>query len=351
MISLNKKLNALLVPLICINIISGCNKKEPVKPVIKTQPETEVKVDPAPKPTEPIKEIPKFYSPYTGEEVDESTFKNIPFMVIVENSKDARPQSGIVDADIVYETSAEGGIPRMIALFQKNSPEKIGPVRSARPYFLDISREYNLPFAHCGTSAEADEIIKENKLMTLNEFVFTGFYWRAKDRKAPHNLYTSSKNIRELVETRNYIKPSNVNLKFDKTYWENEKLTAAENITFKVTKNYTTDYIFKDNKYYKTMSSTPALDKEDSRQLSVNNIVIQVTTIKLQKDGIHLDIPLTGKGYGYVISSGKMTKMAWSKENADSQTILKDESGNIISLSPGNTWWHIVDKNSTLTVK
>lgn len=333
-----------------ISALAGCNKKNSDLPVNKLQPQSGSTGESTSKTTELPKEVQKFFSLYTGEEVDEATSKNIPFMVIIENSKEARPQSGLSEADIVYETSAEGGIPRMIALFQKNSPDKIGPVRSARPYFLDISREYNLPFAHCGTSSEAEEIINKNSLMTLNEFAFTGFYWRDKTRKAPHNLYTSSKNIRELVEARNYVKPSNVNIKFDKTYWENSNLQSAKNISFKITKSYISDYIYKDNKYYKSFNSSPALNKEDDTQLSVSNIVIQVTTIKLQKDGIHLDIPLTGQGFGYVISNGKMAKMSWSKASVDSQTILKDESGNIIPLTPGNTWWHLVDKSSTLQI-
>jgi hypothetical protein len=341
--------------LILINVISGCGRRDSSKPVDRIQSETTTVKESVQTTTEPVKEAPivepKFFSPYTGEEVNEAASKNIPFMAIIENSKEARPQSGLIDADIVFETSAEGSIPRMIALFQKNSPEKIGPVRSARPYFLDISREYNLPFAHCGTSSEAEDIIRKNDLMTLNEFAFSSSYWRDKARKAPHNLYTSSKNIRDLIQGKDYKDPSIANLKFDKAYWENNDLKEVKDFSLKVAKKYTADYSFKDNKYYKAMNSEPAINKEDTRQLAVSNVVIQVTTIKLQKDGIHLDIPLTGKGYGYVISNGKLTRMAWVKENVNSRTILKDEAGNEIPLSPGNTWWHIVDKNSELRIK
>lgn len=117
-----------------------------------------------------IKEKTVFYAPYTGEVIDEKTSKNAAIMAIIENSNAARPQSGLVDADIVYETMAEGGIPRFIALFQKNTPPLIGPIRSARPYFINIAQEYNLPFAHCGYSDEAKAMIEKEKLLLLEDF-------------------------------------------------------------------------------------------------------------------------------------------------------------------------------------
>lgn len=109
-------------------------------------------------------------SPYTGNILESDSIDNIPFMCIIENSRAARPQSGLSEADIVYETMAEAGIPRFLAVFYENSPEVIGPVRSVRPYFLDISKEHDLPFAHCGGSAEAlATISSDESLNSINE--------------------------------------------------------------------------------------------------------------------------------------------------------------------------------------
>lgn len=349
---MRNKLSILLVLCLCILLFNGCTKDNNTKGTKTTKPAFFLKEYSSKK--EPSSKVPKkkvkFYAPFTGEEVDEKTFDNIPFMAIIENSKDARPQSGLNEADIVYETMAEGGIPRTFALFQKNSPEKIGPIRSARAYFLDISREYNLPFAHCGASYEAEDIIKENSLMSINEFFYGGFFWREKDRKAPHNLYTSADKIRAAVLSRKYNKPSEVKLTFNKDYWNNETLPSANNISLKLSNYYTTDYIYKDGKYYKYMSSKPAVNKEDNEPLKTANIVIQVTTIKKKKENILMDINLNGSGTGYVISNGKYVKMNWSKDSVNSQTILKDENGKAIPLSPGNTWWNIVDKNNIIEI-
>jgi hypothetical protein len=347
------KLKSLFLLILCLGLLSGCHTKKAVEtmvpvPLNTNGQSTEVVKPPA---ATPEKEAVKFYAPYTGEQVDEKTSKNIPFMAIIENSKDARPQSGLIDADIVYETMAEGGIPRFIALFQKNAPAKIGPIRSARPYFINIAREYNLPFGHCGYSDEAKSMIEKNKLMSLNEFFLTGFYWRDKERKAPHNLYTSAKRLRDAAVSRSYVKAPASKLKFDKDFWTSDSHSNGTSIDLKLNKYYSTSYTYKDGKYYKSMNADASLNKEDGNPMAVKNIVVQITTIKLQADNVHVDIALVGEGTGYVFSNGKYTKMKWAKKDINSPTILKDENGLIIPFSPGNTWWHIIDKSNNVQIK
>lgn len=329
-----------LIAVLSISLLLGCSKEKTSETISKN---IIPKLDAA--------ESTRYFAPYTGEEVDVNTFANVPFMAIIENSKDARPQSGLSNADIVYETMAEGGIPRFIALFQKNSPSKIGPIRSARAYFLNISKEYSLPFAHCGYSDEARAMIENEKLMSLNEFFFGKYFLRDSERKAPHNLYTSADNLRKVIEEKGYIRPTNVKLSFDKNFWRSESLNDANNIVLKLNRYYETDYAFKNDKYYKTMDGKDSIDKENNIPITTTNIIIQITDIKLQKDNQHLDITLLGEGNGYVLSNGKYTKMKWSKKDITSQTIIKDENGLAIKLSPGNTWWHIIDKSNIVEIK
>jgi len=293
----------------------------------------------------------KYYSPYTGEEIKKEVLDNIAVLAIVENSIDARPQSGLNSADIVYETMAEGGIPRFIALFQKDNSEKIGPIRSARPYFLNISKEYNLPFAHCGGSEEALTTIKDENLMSLNEMINSSTYWRDTERKAPHNLYTSTNKLRELVKTKNYIKSPTVKLKFDKSYWDTNILSPATSVLLKINNSYNTSYTYKDGLYLKSMDGKSSSNKEDNLPLNFKNIVLQITSIKPQADGVHMDITLVGNGDGYIISNGKFVKMHWTKKDLTSQTILTDEKGNDLPLNPGKTWWNIVDKSTIINIK
>ena len=344
MINLKFKSKLLLCLLISISFMAqGCSKKaDPIVTPEKSKP-IQTKA--------PTNNSQKYFSPYTGEEVKKEVLNNIAVLAIVENSVSSRPQSGLNAADIVYETLAEGGIPRFIALFQKNNAEKIGPIRSARSYFLDISKEYNLPFAHCGGSEEALIEIENENLMSMNEIANESAYWRDKERKSPHNLYTSTEKLVQLIKTKDFVKAPTVKLKFDKNYWDNTKFASATNVFLNINKFYNTSYTYSNGLYIKNMDGKTSIDKEDKLPLAFKNIVVQITSIKIQADGDHLDIDLIGAGDGYVISNGKFIKMHWSKKDATSQTKLTDDSDNVIPLSPGNTWWNIIDKSSTIEIK
>lgn len=290
-------------------------------------------------------------SPYTGNILESNSIDNIPFMCIVENSREARPQSGLSEADIVYETMAEGGIPRFLAVFYENSPEVIGPVRSVRQYFLDISKEHDLPFAHCGGSAQALAIISsDDSLNSINEIANGSAFWRDNTRKAPHNLYTSAKNIRDFISQKGYSYSKDNNLKFI----DNALLSSSNYISelnLNLSNYYNTSYKYVDGFYEKYMDKELSTDKNTGKPLKFKNIVIQLTDMSLQADNTHLDIDLVGSGEGYLLSNGRMEKIHWEKGDSDSKTILKTENNTPVYLSRGNTIWHIVDKKSSLAFK
>lgn len=321
-----------IVSLITISACSIKNTKESA-PVFKNNTSSE-----------------KYISKFTGEEISKEKYDRIPFMAIIENSKDARPQSGLINSDIVFETMAEGGIPRFIALYQKEESSKIGPIRSARPYFIGLAKEYNLPFAHCGGSEDALNEIKNENLMSLNEISNGKFYWRDKERKAPHNLYTSSENIINLLKEKNFNNKPISNLKFDDVYWNNSDLPPANKISLKLNKYYSTLYNLNNHMYNKSMDSIPMLDKDNSQAVSINNIIIQITNIKLQSDGEHLQIDLIGQGDAYIISNGKYIKGKWYKKDSSSETTFENDNGNLIPLHTGKSWWHIVDKSCIIDI-
>lgn len=287
-------------------------------------------------------------SPYTGQILETESIDNIPFMCIVENSRDARPQSGLSEADIVYETMAEGGIPRFLAVFYENSPTVIGPVRSVRPYFIDISREHALPFAHCGGSAQALATIStDDSLNSINEISTGAPFWRDSSRKAPHNLYTSAENVRKFISNNNFQYSKESHFEF----LDNALLSSnnyVSNINMNLSNYYKTSYKYVDGFYEKYMDNELATDKNTGEALKFKNVIIQVTDMSLQKDNTHIDIELTGEGTGYILSNGKIEKMTWNKENINSKTKLLNENGSPIKLSRGNTIWHIVDKNSDI---
>lgn len=299
------------------------------------------KVDTDDTESNPVVTEPKYYSPYTGEEVSKEILNNKPFMVIVENSSSSRPQSGLNNADIIFETMAEGGIPRFIALFHKNYVEKIGPVRSARPYFISIAKDNALPFAHCGGSQEAlNTISKNSDYMSINEIAQGAYFWRDQSRKAPHNLYTSSKNILKFISDKNLLYTPKSNFTFSNEYWDNSTFDSLDRITLKLNKFYSTSYIFKDGFYQKSMDGEESLDSNTNLPLKFTNIVLQKTDITLQKDNTHLDIRLDGTGDVYILSKGKFIQGTWKKDGTE--TLLLDSNNIEIPLSPGNTIWHVI---------
>lgn len=338
---MNKTLILALALGISINFF-GCSlaeKKEPSNTKEATA-ETSAMLHNERNPSSSVKSL------FTGEEISSTVKDQTPFMVVIENSKSARPQSGLNDADIVYETMAEGGISRFIALFQKNDAKVIGPVRSLRPYFIDISEEYNLPFAHCGGSDEALACVKSENLMSMDEMANSSSYWRDSVRKAPHNLYTSSSKITSTINKKSFSNIPTCNLKFDKDYWSKDSLEECNYIELPINRYYKTSYTFNNGKYYKVMDDEAAIDRETGSPIGFKNVVIQLTKITLNKDGKHVDIDLNGSGNGFVLSNGKIKSTKWYKEK--DSTVLKDDTGNTIPLNPGNTIWNIIDSSTKI---
>lgn len=332
-------------------LLSGCkDKKTEINKNNDTPSKSTDSVsasNPPPPPAEP-----KYYAPYTGEEVSKDVSSNIAFLAMIENSPAARPQSGLSSADIVYEAMTEGGVTRFLALFQKENNEKVGPIRSTRTYFIDLAYEYNLPFAHCGGSHDALDRIKKEKAQSLDEMFNGSYYWRDKTIKIQeHSLYTSTEKLKTLSKEKGYVSEPNVKIKFDKDYWNSINSSQVNNINIKFNSIYSTAYEFKDGLYYKSMSNVQTKNKEDGKPVAIKNVVIQNVTYKTRAKEEYLDANLVGQGDGYIISDGKAIKVKWSKDNLKSQTIFKDESGKIVPLNPGKTWWHLLDQNASLTLK
>lgn len=301
-------------------------------------------------PPNPIEEE-KYYNFYTGIECPKEELNNFAFMTIIENSSAARPQSGISYADILFETSAEGGIPRFLALFSSNLPSVIGPVRSIRPYFIDIVKEFNIPVAHCGGSAEAlTTIDNDSSIISINEITQGSYFWRDSSRKAPHNLYTSSDNIKKYVDSKNINITKSQFASFDENFFDNSNLQPASNIKLLINKTYNTSYEYRDNLYYKFMNSEKAIDSINNSQINFSNIVVQKTPITLSNDNSHLNIPIVGEGEGIVFSKGKMINITWKRDSLNSKVTLLDKYGSIVPLSPGKTMWNIVDTKSKIEI-
>ena len=149
----------------------------------------------------PAEELtPVWRHPLTGAPLEAEMEPPSVFGVMVENSIEAWPLSGVEEAFLVIEAPVEAAIPRFIAFYGEDQEvEKIGPVRSARPYYVDWANEFEALYAHVGGSNAALDLIAYNGTFDLNEFSNGNYFWRATSRFAPHNAYTSTELLQKAL--------------------------------------------------------------------------------------------------------------------------------------------------------
>ena len=236
-------------------------------------------------------------------------------MVIIENSPYSRPQSGLEEASIVYEFLVEGGITRFLALYWDKIPEKIGPVRSARPYFIEIAREYDALLLHAGASPEGFAILAEGQVAHLDQIYNGQYYWRSSDRRAPHNLYTGSKRIERYLDQMigqeyserfdfqpvSFIKPTDEKADFIRIpYW------GGTYIIYRYNKEENLYY-----RYYGFMETPHLLD--NNKQITANNIIIQYTNTRAVDAEGRLEIELEGSGAALMFKDGVVIEVSGSR--------------------------------------
>lgn len=290
---------------------------------------------------------PKYYAPLTGLEVKKESDTTKPVTaIIIENGVDARPQSGLKQAEIVYEAVAEGGITRLMAFYQQNKPQLIGPVRSIRPYYVDWYIPYDASMAHIGGSAKALKMIRNGDHRDLDQFFNAAYYWRVSDRYAPHNVYTSFAKLDALNRAKGY-KKSHPKV-FEREDKEPSKKLNAKKISVHISSalfdsSYTYDK--KNERYIRSQAGAQHKDREKGVITPKVVIVMKVTEVNVMEETIRASIKTTGKGEAVIFQNGTATKATWQRSSKEDQIEFVDKKGEPIKLERGQTWITAVDKN------
>jgi hypothetical protein len=300
-------------------------KTAAVKPIIK----------PAPQPV-----AVKYYSPLTGEQVaDEAATKEAVTGVMIENSPDARPQSGLKNSGVVFEAIAEGGITRFLVLYQQEKPQLIGPVRSVRLYDLDWLAPFNASIAHVGGSAAALTEVRNGNYRDIDEFFNGNYYWRSTDRYAPHNVYTSFAKLDALNASKGYTTSTFTG--FSRVDGKPSDTPNATNINIVISSSlYNSSYTYDKatNTYIRSQAGAPHLDREDGQIAPSVVIAMRVDEKTVLEDGYRESITTTGSGDAVIFQNGTAVNAIWHKASKTNQVSFTDVAGTIIPLIRGQTW-------------
>ncbi len=340
--NLIKPFSLVMAITLSVSIFASCGKPEE-EPTTTEAPITT---------TEPA---PVIRNPLTGEEgYNEDLLKNRPVIVTVENHPQARPQWGLTSSDIVMEMVAEGGITRMLLMYADASrlPEKVGPTRSARHYFVDLAEGFDAIFVHFGYSPAAKSQINNHNVDNINGLVDGSYFSRDKSRNvdSEHTAYTTKENIEEAIVDKGYR--TTLNDGYENPFNFNESAETLNNGTCVTTKvsfsqsyTYTFNYDKQENVYYSQLNGNDFMDANGTQQ-NFENIIVLYTDISAisgdTKNRVDFDL---SNGTGTYISNGSYCDIKWSKGESDDMLKLYDENDDELSLNIGRSYIAILDND------
>ena len=294
-----------------------------------------------------------------------------PLAVMIENHQESRPQSGLTSADVVYEAIAEGGITRFMAVYYCNlSDIQVGPVRSARTYFLDWLSEYDALYAHVGganTPGPANALgqIIDYKIKDLNQFSI-GFptFWRDYQRlgrpvATEHTMYSTTKKLWEVGAERGWTATDSAGAKWDKNFtsWKfKEDQAGGDKTNIKVTfwssgSDYAVEWSYDQscNCYKRKNGGADHTDLNNKKQISPKVVILRYMTEGRANDGyegnVHLIYGNKGKGKALIFQDGKVIEGTWNKANRLAREKFLDASGKEIELNKGQIWLSAISQN------
>ena len=304
-------------------------------------------------------------NPLTGiENLDPAAVNNRPVAIMVNNLKPTAQsvQTGLDQADIVYEAYAEGGVTRLLAVFKDiKAADQIGTIRSARYSYIDLAMGHDAVYVHAGINdSHATPHVKETGIDNINLLhgKFGGMSFREKNGKAlEHTLYTTGEKLWKGFGKLKW----RTELKYNKENWQSFVKEGAEivpasggcdAVSVTMSNAYVSKFEYDSaKKVYKKFSGTSKhSDYKTGKQLTFKNILVLKTAVTpLSSNGYIVKTGLSG-GEGYYISNGGYQKIKWSKGNTKNPIKITLEDGSACSYNPGNTWVCLVNKKNSVKI-
>lgn len=289
-----------------------------------------------------------------------------PIAFMIDNNTNAQPQASLNSTYMVYEIIVEGGETRLMALFKGKDADQVGPIRSARHYFLDYAMENDAIYAHLGMSPQAQTGMQEFNINNINGQIYdtgkprtnTSLYWRVKHKKAPHNAYTNTESILKIAKDKGYATTSNkksvLNYVPEEVILDSEDALIANSVTIPYTTSHKVQYKYDETiqRYTRYSKNRKMLDEMTKEDVTTKNIIITLARNYTLDDGENKgrqDVVTVGELDGYYITNGKAIKIKCIKTDRKEQTKYVDLNGNEIKVNDGNTWVNICPIDSNIT--
>lgn len=313
-----------------------------------TKPDEEEPVSSTDAPEQESEEVDVVYTyPFTGLETKEEP-TNRAVAIMVNNHKQARPQSGLHEADIVFELLAEGNITRFLALYQSSFPERVGPVRSARQYYFNLADNYDALYIYHGAAKFVDRMIQDEGVEFLNGAIYDNdkqLFIRESFRVAPHNSYVLFEEVYNRAQSKQY----DTEFKHDSLLFldEDEEITGEDAPYVKIEYSNNSpiieyEYDTTREKYIRISDGVQSVDLETKTPIELDNIfIIEADHQVIDSEGRRA-IDLQSGGFGYLLQRGKVQKISWKNDDGYLVPVKNNE---IVPFVPGKTWVNVIQTN------
>jgi hypothetical protein len=273
-------------------------------------------------------------SPFTGEPI---AALGPVLAVKIDNLAQARPQTGLTEADLVYILPVEGGLSRIFAVFSSHVPPVIGPVRSAREDDLELLAQFGRPaFAFSGAQPELLPVVEKARIVDLYAGLVSG-YFRDPHRIAPHNLYAHTSQL--IAEAPGASKAHDIGFRFGPPP-PGGRPTKSFSVSYPAA-SFMFRWSARDGRWLVWMDGAPARATEGG-QLGAPTVVIQYTRVRtshFREAGIRPPYAeSTGSGTGLVLRNGRAYAIRWSRPDANGGTTFTTTSGQPMTFAPGQVW-------------
>ncbi len=352
-----------IISLLLILMLTACGSDINVEEEVEPEESGVIIEEPKEPEDDPIPEG-MVQSPFNGQWIPEEKENKRPVALQINNSTAAYPQSGITQADILYETLAEGNITRIMAVFHIFESEKIGPIRSARHYYLDMAANHDAVYMHYGGSPQAYSYIRQLNAPNMDGLSWLDgiVCWRDPERRAiprmlEHSVYTNRAHLEDGWERRELRTEladnfsSGLNFEMETTIPWGQR---ADYITIPFSNSYVSsfDYDTETQKYIKYQSGELHMDEETGEPLMFTNLILQHTDINVipGDDEGRREVAIIGSGEGYFISAGRGVSIEWNKPDYVSPTqYVEKKTGKPIMLNPGKTYIGILPRGREIS--